>query len=124
MREDEITDAVLRWLGSFFPTSVIRTEDKGIEVFEVEDGYSIGYRMAYQIRINCDSQLTEHFKSLGQCLNCCIESGFVPTFLAVPYDNTNIGRLERIINSVKLPIGLLTVNQTGEVRVAVKPHLP
>ena len=124
MREDEVMDAVLRWLGAFFPTSVIRTEDRGIEVYEVEDGYSIGYRMAYHVRINCDPQLTEYYKGLGQCLTCCIESGFVPTYLAVPYDNPNIGRLERIINSVKLPIGLLTVNQTGEVRVAIKPHLP
>ena len=119
-----VMDAVLRWLGAVFPNSTIRTKDKAIEVFEIKDGYSIGYEMAHQICINCDPQLAEHFSSLGQCLDYCVESGFVPTYLAVPYDDKNIERLERMINSSNLPIGLLTVNQKGEVKVRLKPHSP
>lgn len=124
MQEEDIKKAVLGWLGAYFPTSVVRTENDRLIVYEVEDGYSIGYRMAYNIHINCNPQQIECYKSLGQCVTCCIESGFVPTYLAVPHDHPYIKKFERIMNSVNLPIGLLTVNQNGNVRIVVKPHLP
>ncbi|MBS7614207.1 hypothetical protein KEJ18_00470 [Candidatus Bathyarchaeota archaeon] len=124
MQEEDVKKAVLGWLGAYFPTSIVRTENERIAVYEVEDGYSIGYRMAYNIHINCNTQLTECHKSLGQCLTCCIESGFVPTYLAVPQDYPHMEKLERIMSSVNLPIGLLTVGQNGNVRVAIKPRLP
>jgi len=124
MQEEDVKKAILEWIGAHFPTSIIRTENDWITVYEVEDSYSIGYRMAYNIHINCNPQQTECHKSLGQCLIWCIENGFVPTYLAVPFDHPHIEKFGRIMNSVNLPIGLLSVNQNGDVRIIIKPHLP
>jgi len=119
-----MSEVLSKWLSSMFPTSVIRSEDDRIEVYEVEDGYSIGYRMAYCIITGCGLDLSECYRNIGQCVVYCVENGFVPTYIAVPEDYPHIGRLERILSMINLPIGLIIVSSSGEVKVTIKPHVP
>jgi len=119
-----ILETISKWLSSIFPTNIIRSEEGKIEVYEVVDGYSIGYRMAYCVMIGCGVELSDCYKSLGQCITSCIENGFVPTYIAVPEDYPHIERLKRILSEINLPMGLITVSPNGEVKVAIKPHVP
>lgn len=89
-----------KWLATMFPTSIICSEDKRIEVYEVEDSYSIGYRMAYFIvpcSVKCGEELSECYKNGGQCLICCVENGFIPAYIAVPESCSRMKRLERTL---------------------------
>ncbi|MEM2341398.1 MAG: hypothetical protein QXX94_04335 [Candidatus Bathyarchaeia archaeon] len=124
MLGENILEVLSKWLSSLFPTSIIRSEEDRIEVYEVEDGYSIGYRVAYCIVTRCDVELSECYRNLGQCIVYCVENGFVPTYIAVPEDYPHIRRLERILSVINIPIGLVTVSPSGEVRVVIKPHVP
>lgn len=127
MFKNESYEILSKWLTSMFPTSIIRFEDKRIEVYEVEDGYSIGYRMAYCIipcSVECGEELSECYKNVGQCLICCVENGFIPTYIAVPEVCPRMKRLERTLGAINLPIGLITIDRSGEVKVTVKPHVP
>ncbi len=123
MHEREITEAVSKWLSSLFPCCTIHADEEEIKVYEVENGYSVGYKLTNYIRVGCKEGLTEYYGDLGRCLTYCVENGYVPTYFAVPHDYPNRERLERAVNAVKLPIGLLTVDIDGRVKVAIKPHL-
>ncbi|MEM1582535.1 MAG: hypothetical protein QXK89_08520 [Candidatus Bathyarchaeia archaeon] len=120
----DIPEILSKWLSSMFPTSIIRSEDDRIEVYEVEDGYSIGYRMSYCIITKCGFELSECYRNLGQCITYCIENGFVPTYIAVPENYPHIRRMERILGAINLPVGLIAISPSGEVKVAIKPHVP
>jgi len=124
MVNEGISEVLCRWLSSLFPTSIIRSEEDRIEVYEVEDGYSIGYRMAYCIMTKCGLELTDCYRNLGQCIVHCIENGFVPTYIAVPEDYPHLRRLEKILGVINLPIGLIAISPEGQVRVVIKPHVP
>lgn len=119
-----IPEILHEWLSRLFPTCAIRHEADRIEVYEVEDGYSIGYRMAYCVLTKYGIELSECYRVLGQCIVYCIENGFVPTYMAVPEDYPHIKRLKRVLDAVKLPLGLIVISPEGDVEVAVKPHLP
>ncbi|MEM1607190.1 MAG: hypothetical protein QXW55_03180 [Candidatus Bathyarchaeia archaeon] len=124
MVSGNISEVLSKWLSSLFPTSIIRSEEDRVEVYEVEDGYSIGYRMAYCVMTKCGFDLSDCYRSLGQCIVYCIENGFIPTYMAVPEDYPYLNKLEKILSSINLPIGLITISSDGQIRVAVKPHVP
>ncbi|MCX8171595.1 MAG: hypothetical protein N3E47_06475 [Candidatus Bathyarchaeota archaeon] len=124
MVDGKISEVLSKWLSSLFPTSIIRSEEDKLEVYEVEDGYSIGYRMAYCVMTKCDYEIHDCYRNLGQCIVYCIENGFVPTYIAIPEDYPHLKRLEKILSVINLPIGLITLSPDGQVKVAVKPHVP
>ncbi|MEM2110450.1 MAG: hypothetical protein QXX08_01050 [Candidatus Bathyarchaeia archaeon] len=124
MAGENIPEVLSRWLSSLFPTSIIHSQEDRIEVYEVEDGYSIGYRMAYCVMTRCGFELSDCYKNLGQCIVYCIENGFAPTYITVPEDHPHLVRLEKILSAINLPIGLITISPDGQVKVSVKPHVP
>lgn len=128
MSTNEIAEILFKWLSSIFPTNIIRFEDGIIKVYEVEDGYSIGYKnvliIAYCIIAECDKGMSECYKGIGRCIAHCVENGFVPTYITVPENCPHIKKLERIINAINLPIGLISVSSSGEVKTITKLHLP
>lgn len=128
MHINDITQILLRWLSSVFPASIIHSEDGIIEVYEVEDGYSTGYKniliMAYCIIAECDGEISKCHRNIGRCITHCVENGFVPTYITVPEKCPCIKKLERIVNAINLPVGLVSVSPSGEVKIIAKLHLP
>ncbi|MBS7624950.1 MAG: hypothetical protein QXS10_07120 [Candidatus Bathyarchaeia archaeon] len=124
MISSSISEVLSKWLSSIFPTSIIRSEEDRIEVYDIEDSYSIGYRLAYCIITKIGDQLSDYYSGLGRCLAYCIESGFAPTYIAVPEGHPYTDKLRRILDAINLPIGLIIVSSSGEVNIAVKPHVP
>ena len=121
MDRKEALDAVSRWFGTFPYDVIVNSQSSEVEVYEIIDGYSIGYTKMYHILVGSNENCNE---MIGKCVTCCVENRFIPTYLAVPSDCPHLDKLEQTMKRIDLPIGLIAINNEGKIRLALKPHLP
>jgi hypothetical protein len=66
-------------------------------------------------QIECKGTNFSLHRAIGQCLDYYFNEGCVPTYLAIPEDYKRLRTLEELLMFFSLPIGILTVNDRGEI---------
>lgn len=66
-------------------------------------------------QIECKGTYSNFHRAIGQCLDYFLFYGRIPTYLAVPDDYKYLRHIEKILDYFKLPIGILVVNNRGEI---------
>lgn len=71
--------------------------------------------------IECKGSDADLDRALGQSLGYYVLFGKVPTYLAVPRNHFRFTFLKEIIETLDLPLGLIQVDENGEVNRDDKP---
>jgi len=113
MREDEVIEAVAEWLRCKYPNKIVNTtKDVDLMVYEVTND-----KVKRYVQVECKGEWEEFYKGLGQSLVYYVENGLIPTYLAVPHDYSKLERIKNMLKVLNLPIGLIAVQQNGEVEI-------
>jgi hypothetical protein len=71
--------------------------------------------LIYYEQIECNGTYSNFQRAIGQCLYHFLLYGRIPIYPAVPDDYQHLQIIEKILDYFKLPIGILTVNNKGEI---------
>jgi len=124
MDEEDVIIHVLKWLEKAYASSsnikVCRgSPNAGPDVY-VESFSSVPVnpeKDTYTIHmiVECKGSDSELDRALGQSLGYHVDYGQVPTYLAIPRSHFRFNYLKKVIEKLDLPLGLLQVDENGEV---------
>lgn len=109
MKEADVVTHVKKWLrknGKSFLTIFY----VDFLVFRIEESWKIDIE-----QIECKGTDSDSNRAIGQCLKYYHMYDSIPTYLAVPRDYKFLVNLKQVIDFSKLPIGLLLVDELGQI---------
>jgi len=108
MVEDSCCNVCLRTIWNGLPILIIRSTP-------ISHHSSYPDWLIYYEQIECNGTYSNFQRAIGQCLYHFLLYGRIPIYLAVPDDYQHLQIIEKILDYFKLPIGILTVNNKGEI---------
>jgi ribosomal protein S27AE len=81
----------------------------------------VGCTKKVRVQVECKGSKSNLDRALGQCLRYYIKNKKIPLFLGVPEDYHQLDMLNRILNELNLPFGLLIVKTNGKIIVGKAP---
>ena len=124
MREQIVREHIKKWLEKRWKQAV-REDEKYVDyrLVELYPRERISPDETWLVNIEaveCKGTGSGVHRAIGQCLDYYMEYGCIPLYLAVPADYTKLSSLDRIMGFYDLPLGILTVNEEGEISVRRK----
>jgi len=122
MKHEEVKKFVADWLVTenkppriigdegFMPDILVYTE-------KTETGKTVYHRY---LQVECKKTNDDIERGLGQCLHYYTIFDGLFTYLAVPEDFSKLQELQKVMNFVGLPIGLLVVHYDGRIEIVRK----
>lgn len=115
MEHRDVVALIKKWLESKYIKGVggaITYADVEVSVYD-----PLAQVLKQTLQVECKGTSDDNDRAVGQCLRYYVEMKGLTTYLAVPSDYRYLQDVERVIKELNLPIGILIVDNHGEVSV-------
>jgi len=120
LKESIVRDYINKWLEKRWKRTLKeKTSNVDFLIWEspiwgLEPVFSLSW-LVYLEQIECKGTNSGVHRAVGQCMDYYFSNDCIPTYLAVPEDYKQLKTLEQLIKFFSLPIGILLVNNEGEI---------
>ena len=122
MKHDEIVEIAKNWLKKQYPPPAKVSAGEIDLIVNAFQRFWEEEKLIIKTHLQIECKKTEDHEdpAIGQCLRYYTNTKGLFTYLAVPEDYQRLKELESVLEFVNLPIGLMLVYYSGEVKIKRK----